>query len=92
MEEYPVYIEEDEDEMEGADWSLEVKRAVVEFLLRRFGLLSSADIAKALSWKVSEVNKVLNKLEGSGQVKRTKLGRNYVWVPVEERHVSPMYY
>lgn len=92
MEEYPIYIEEDEDEMEGADWSLDVKRAVVEFVLRRFGLLSSADIARALSWKVSEVNKVLSKLEGSGQVKRAKLGRNYVWAPAEERHISPMYY
>ncbi len=92
MEEYPIYIEEDEDEMEGADWSLDVKRAVVEFVLRRFGLLSSADIARALSWKVSEVNKVLSKLEVSGQVKRAKLGRNYVWAPAEERHISPMYY
>jgi len=93
MREAPIYLEEDEEEHdEEEDWSLEVKRSVVEFVLRRFGIMSSADIARALNWKVREVNQVLKYLECYGRVKHAKLGRNHIWTPVEESYLSPMYY
>lgn len=93
MKESTIYIDEDEDEGESEEeFSFEIKRSVVEFVLRRFGLFSSADIARALNWKVKDVNQVLKYLECSGHVKRAKLGRNSIWTPVEERHISPMYY
>ncbi|MGC8816392.1 MAG: hypothetical protein ACP5PX_01035 [Candidatus Hadarchaeum sp.] len=93
MREAPIYLEEDEDDFESEeDLSMEIKRSVVEFVVRRFGLYSSADIAKALNWKVREVNRVLKHLECSGRVKREKIGKTFIWMPVEERHISPMYY
>jgi hypothetical protein len=93
MREAPIYLEEEEDEGESEeDFSMEVKRSVVEFVVRRFGLYNSADIAKVLNWKVREVNQVLKHLECSGRLKREKLGRTFIWTPVEERHISPMYY
>jgi DNA-binding MarR family transcriptional regulator len=92
MEEHAVYLEEDEDEFDEDDSILEIKRCVVEFVLRRFGLLSAADIARALEWKVKDVNQVLKNLEGHGRVKRAKLGRSYVWAPVDERYQTPMHY
>jgi len=92
MEEYRAYLDEDEDEPDEDECSLEIKSCVVEFVLRRFGLFSAADIARALEWKVKEVNTVLKNLEGVGRVKRSKLGKQYVWTPVEERHQTPMHY
>ncbi|MGQ9788825.1 MAG: hypothetical protein ACUVQM_05950 [Candidatus Hadarchaeaceae archaeon] len=88
-----IYIEEDEDEFDSEeDLSMEIRRSVVELVVRRFGLCSPGDIARALNWKVREVNQVLKHLECSGRVKREKLGRTLIWIPVEERHLSPMYY
>ncbi len=93
MRDSPIYIEEDEGDGESdEEISLEIKQSVVEFVLRRFGLFSSADIARALNWKVRDVNQVLKNLECSGRVKHAKLGRSSIWTPVEERHISPMYY
>jgi hypothetical protein len=93
MKESPIYIDEDDDEGESEEeFSFEIKRSVVEFVLRRFGLFSSADIARVLNWKVKDVNEVLKYLECSGHVKHAKTGRNSIWTPVDERHISPMYY
>ena len=92
MEKYPAYQDGDEDEFDDDELSLEIKSCVVEFVLRRFGLFSATDIARALEWKVKEVNSVLKSLEGYGRVKRSKLGKQYVWTPVEERHQTPMHY
>lgn len=93
MREGAIYIEEEEDDFESEEnLSMEIKRSVVDFVIRRFGLYSPTDIAKALNWKVREVNQVLKHLECSGRVKREKIGRTLFWKPVEERHVSPMYY
>jgi len=93
MREAPIYFEEDEDDSENEEeFTQEIKRSVVEFVVRRFGLFNSADIARVLNWKVRDVNQVLKYLECSGRVKRAKLGRTSIWTPVEERHISPMYY
>ncbi len=93
MKKASVYLEEDEEEYgDEKEWSAEIKRSVVEFVLRKFGILSSSDLSKALSWKVREVNQVLKYLESTGRVKHAKLGRNSVWSPAEERYLSPMYY
>lgn len=90
MEEFPAYLEEEEEEE--ADWTLKIKHEVIEFILRRYGLLRAPDIARALGWKVREVNQVLKNLESFGRVKRTKLGRTYVWKHIEEHRLNPMYY
>ena len=93
MKESPIYIDEEDDECESEEeLSLEIKQSVVEFVLRRFGLFNSSDIARALDWKLKDVNQVLKHLECTGRVKHAKLGRSSVWTPVEERHISPMYY
>lgn len=93
MRESPLYIEEEDDDGESEEeLSMEIKQSVVEFVLRRFGLFSPSDIAKALNWKLKDVNQVLKYLECTGRVKHAKLGRNSVWMPTEERHISPMYY
>lgn len=90
MEKFPEFIEEEEEEEE--DWLRMVRLDVIEYILRRYGVLRAPDIARILEWKVSEVNRVLRQLEGSGRVKRTKLGRNYVWATIEEPSPTSMYY
>ncbi len=89
MEKFPRYIEEEEEE---EDTATKIKHEVIEFILRRYSLLSAGDMARVLGWKVKEVNQVLKNLENFGRVKRTKIGRSYVWTHVEERHLNPMYY
>ena len=90
MEEILAYPEDEEEEDE--DWALKIRHEIIEFVLRRFGLLSTSDLAHALKWKVGEVNRTLRELESSGRVKRTKLGRTYVWTHIEEHHFNKMYY
>lgn len=91
MDEFPQYIEEEEEEV-GEDWPSMVRLEIIEYILRRYGVLRAPDLARILNWKVREVNRVLRQLEGSGRVKRTKLGRSYVWSSLEESHRTPMYY
>ncbi len=90
MEEFPPYLEEEEEGEE--DWASKIKHEVIEFILRRYSLLSAPDMARVLGWKVREVNRVLRNLENFGRVKRTKLGRTYVWTHIEEHRLNPMYY
>lgn len=90
MEEMPIYLEDEEEEEE--DWEQKIRHEVIEFVLRRFGLLSASDIARALNWKVGEINHALRELERSGRVRRTRLGRTYVWTHVEEYYSNKMYY
>ena len=90
MEELPEFVEEEEED-EG-DWPRMIRLEVIEYILRRHGVLRAPDIASILEWKVREVNHVLRQLENSGRVRRTKLGKNYVWFPIEESHLTPMYY
>lgn len=89
MEELPEFVEEEEEE---EDWLRMVRLEVIEYILRRHGVLRAPDIARILEWKVREVNRVLRQLENSGRVKRTKLGRDYVWGPIEEPSFTLMYY
>jgi DNA-binding MarR family transcriptional regulator len=90
MEEMPVYLEDEEEEDE--DGALRIRHEVIEFVLRRFGLLSAPDIARALNWKVGEINHALRDLERSGRVRRTRLGKTYVWTHIEEHYSNKMYY
>ena len=90
MEGIPAYLEDEEEEDE--DWALRIRHEVIEFILRRYGLLSSSDIARVLNWKVGEINHVLRDLERSGRVKRTRLGRTYVWTHIEDHYSNKMYY
>ncbi|HID61116.1 MAG TPA: hypothetical protein EYP46_04575 [Hadesarchaea archaeon] len=90
MEELPVYLEEEEEEEE--DWETNLRYEVIEFILRRHGLLSAHDIARVLGWKVVQVNRVLKTLESAGRVKRTRLGRTNVWTHIEEHQRNLMYY
>ena len=90
MEELPEFVEEEEEEEE--DWPRMIRLEVIEYILRRYGVLRAPDIARILGWKVREVNHVLHQLENSGRVRRMKLGRNYVWSSIEESHPNPMYY
>ncbi len=91
MHEFPEFIEEEEEEEE-KDWPRMVRLDVIEYILRRYGILRAPDLAHVLDWKVREVNRVLHQLESSGRVKRTKLGRSYAWSSVEEPHLTSMYY
>ncbi len=92
MEEPPTYLEEEEEEEEEEEWALKIKHEVIEFILRRYSLLSARDIAHALGWKVWEVNRALRYLETSGRVKRTKLGKTNVWTHIDEYRPNLMYY
>ncbi len=91
MEKFPEFIEEEEEE-EAKDWPKIVRLEIIEYILHRYGVLRAPDLARVLNWKVREVNHVLRQLEGFGRVKRTKLGRSYVWSSFEEQHLTPMYY
>jgi len=91
MEEFPNFIEEEEEE-ETEDCLRMVRLEIIEYILRRYGVLRAPDLARILDWKVREVNRVLRQLEGFGRVKRTKLGRSYAWSSVEEPHLTSMYY
>jgi uncharacterized membrane protein len=85
-----MYFDDEEEEEE--DWENRLRHEVIEFILRRYGIMSANDIARALGWKVVEVNRVLRDLESAGRVKRTKLGRSNVWTHMEEYHQDKMYY
>jgi len=87
-----VYMEEEEDYEEDEDWMARARYEIVEFLLRRYGLLKSNDIARILNWKVREVNSVLKDLESCGRVRRTKIGKSSVWSSMEDFTHNPMYY
>jgi DNA-binding MarR family transcriptional regulator len=89
--EFPAWLEEEMEEEE-MPWLLMIRLEIIEYILRRYGGLRAKDIARILGCKVYEVNRLLRQLESSGRVKRAKLGRNYVWSPIEEMPVGAMYY
>lgn len=90
MEEFPEYEEEEEEEVE--DFSPEAARyELIEYLLRRYGSLQAKDIARVLSCRVGVVQQSLRELERFGRVKRTKLGRSYIWYPAVETSTGFMY-
>ena len=89
MQEFPEFIEEEEEE---ESWPTTIRLEIIEYILRRHGALRAPDLANILDWKVREINRVLRQLENSGRAKRMKLGKNYVWYPVEEPHLTPMHY
>jgi len=89
--EFPPYLEEEEFEDEG-EWLEKARYEIVEYILRRYGVLRSRDIARILNWKVREVTGVLKALESWGRVKRTRLGRTQAWCPMEEHFQNLMYY
>ncbi|MEM2877970.1 MAG: hypothetical protein QXG10_00225 [Candidatus Hadarchaeales archaeon] len=82
----------DEEEEEDEEWENRLRHEVIEFILRRYGIMSANDIARALGWKVVEVTRVLRSLETAGRVKKTKLGKASVWTHMEEYHQDKMYY
>jgi len=89
--EFPHYLEEEDLDDEG-EWLEKARYEIVEFILRRYGVLRSRDIARILNWKVREVTGVLKTLESFGRVKRTRLGKTQAWCPMEERFQNLMYY
>lgn len=90
MEEFPEYEEEEEEEIE--EFSPEVARhELIEYLLRRYGSLQAKDIARVLSCRVRVVQQSLKELESFGRVRRTKLGRSYIWHPAVEASTGFMY-
>jgi len=84
-----MYFDEEEEEEE---WESHLRHEIIEFILRRYGIMSANDIARALGWKVVEVNRVLRDLESAGRVKKTRLGRTSVWAHMEEYYQDKMYY
>lgn len=94
MREMPEYIQEEEEEGEEEEeyWPLNIRSEVIEYILRRYGCLQARDIAHILGCRTEDVRQTLRQLERSGRVRRAKLGRNYVWSPVEEPHLNLMYY
>ncbi len=89
----PLGYEEDiEMEMDGEEWLERARHEIVEFILRRYGVMRSRDIARVLNWRVREVNQVLKTLESWGKVKRTRIGRVQAWCPIEEFLTNCMYY
>jgi Mn-dependent DtxR family transcriptional regulator len=92
MREFPPYLEEEEDIVDEEEWLERAKYEIVEFILRRYGVLRAGDIAKILNWKTKEVNSVLRNLESWGRIRRTKLGRTLAWAHLEEHIPNPMYY
>ena len=93
MEEFPGYIEEEEAADEGMEGfsPRSVRQELIEYLLRRYGSLQARDIARALGCQVKVVRQSLRQLEHFGRVKRTRLGRSYVWHPVKEQMTNFMY-
>ena len=85
-------FEEEEEELEEEDWLEQARYEIVEFILRRYGMLRSRDIARILNWKVREVNHVLKLLESWGRVRRTRLGKTLAWCHTEEFLQNHMYY
>lgn len=86
MQEFSEFIDEEE------NWPETIRLEIIEYILRRHGALRAPDLAHILDWKVREINRVLRQLENSGRAKRMKLGKNDVWSPVEEPHLTPMHY
>ena len=93
MEEFPAYMEEEDmgDDAMGGFSPQKVRQELIEYLLRRYGSLQARDIARALGCQVKVVRQSLRQLEHFGRVKRTRLGRSYVWHPVKEQMTNFMY-
>ncbi|MFN4132948.1 MAG: hypothetical protein ACK4GQ_01055 [Candidatus Hadarchaeales archaeon] len=85
-------MEEEEEEEFEENWLENARAEVVEYILRKFGMLSARDIAKILNWKIKEVNFVLKQLESFGKIRKTKLGKTLAWSPIETHVHNPMYY
>lgn len=64
----------------------------MEYVIKRFGMLSAKDIARILNWKMKDVNFVLKQLESFGRVRKTKLGRTFAWTHIDASLHNPMYY
>ncbi len=88
----PTYIEDVDDDDDMGDFSPQkVRQELIEYLLRRYGSLQARDIARALGCQVKVVRQSLRQLEQFGKVKKTRLGKNYVWHPIQEKTTSFMY-
>jgi predicted transcriptional regulator len=92
MAELPMYLEEDEDFEDEEEWLEHAKHEIVDYILRRYGMLKVGDINKILGWKVKEVNYVLKNLESWGRISRTKMGKTQAWVHKEDHFHNKMYY
>ncbi len=89
MDEFLDY-EEDEEVIESFP-PQRVRQELIEYLLRRYGSLQARDIARVLGCRVKVVRQGLRHLERYGRVKRTRLGRSYVWHPATETTTNFMY-
>lgn len=88
--EWPVEEEEEEEPEEYRP--LVIRAEIVEYILRKYGCLKARDLARILGCKTKDIHRVLRYLERSGRVKKTKLGRSYVWASIEEFQPNLMYY
>lgn len=70
----------------------EVRKELILYLLRNYGDLQTKDIAEVLGYKPRTVRRSLKKLKESGKVEADKLGRSYLWSPVEEEKERMMYF
>lgn len=89
MDEFAGY-EEEEEEIEYFS-PRKVRQELIEYLLRRYGGLQARDIARALGCQVKVVRQGLRNLERFGRVRRTRLGRSYLWHPATETTTDFMY-
>ncbi len=90
--ELPMYLDEDEEVEDEMEFLEKARYEIIEYILRKYGILSSKDIAKIMNWKTKEVNLVLKDLESWGRIKRTKMGRIMAWAHIEEHIHNPMFY
>jgi predicted ArsR family transcriptional regulator len=92
MREIPPFVEEEEEEGPEEKWPFTIRCEIIEYLLRRYGSLQAKDVARILGCKIELVRQTLRQLERFGRVRKTKLGRNYIWSSIEEERPGLMYF
>lgn len=61
-----------------------VRKELIMFMLQKYGSLKTSEIAKVLGHSRRTIRRTLKKLEESDRVEGEKMGRSYIWSPVEK--------
>ncbi len=69
-----------------------IRKELILYLLENYGELQTKDIAEILGYEPRTIRRSLKKLEESGKIESDKLGRSYIWSPVEEEEERLMYF
>ncbi len=69
-----------------------IRRELILYLLQNYGSLRTKEISKILGQKPRTIRRDLSKLRDLGKIEGEKLGKGYVWSPLNEEKDKSMYF